>query len=313
MLDLKDSSTSVLQGLCQRADGKWDYAEIDLNDHYGNKLGKFESEGSGFKHTGRNFKLDAKDTSVLFQGELARPEGGYVAAEVELSICIVVKGAKFVFERHDGFWDRDGWLALNTEGLPVIGFITASIQNITDNEACYDQDHARRALANCSNSSIVTVAAVVGGFLPGGPAAAGLLAGLATPFALMAESQWADTIDDPRLRDEFEEATIGSAVVEGLTNMLGAAAGGYAGKYVGQWLGKYGKTLVGKAVAKAGSNAASKGAKAGSKAGQNAIDAASEAAAILLVQKIAEVMKGDDSYMKEWVEAQERAKQQRGK
>jgi hypothetical protein len=35
----------------------------------------------------------------------------------------------------DGFWDRDGWLALNTEGLPLIGFITASIQNITDNEA----------------------------------------------------------------------------------------------------------------------------------------------------------------------------------
>jgi CVNH domain len=86
MFDLKDDS--ILQGLCQRTDGKWDFAEIDLNNHYGNKQGKFESDGSGFKHTSRNFKVEANDagTSVLFQAELARPDsGGWVPAEVELS------------------------------------------------------------------------------------------------------------------------------------------------------------------------------------------------------------------------------------
>ena len=98
LLDLKDSST--LQGLCQKTDGKWDYAEIDLNNHYANKLGKFDSDSSGFKHSGRNFELESNESSVILKGELALPESrGWCNAEVDLTICVVVKNAKFMFQR----------------------------------------------------------------------------------------------------------------------------------------------------------------------------------------------------------------------
>ena len=102
---------------------------------------------------------------------------------------------------------------------------------------------------------------------------------------MIAESHIVQTIDDPRLRDEFQEATVGRAICDSLVNMVGGAAGGYASQYVGQWLSKYGTSLVGKAISKGASTAASTGAKAGSKAGYNALDAASEAMAIQLIGK----------------------------
>jgi hypothetical protein len=87
---------SILQGLCQQTDGAWVYSEVDLNAHYGNTQGKFVSGESGFKDAGRNFALELSESSVMLKGEL-NDEGSCVGAEVDVSICVVVKDGGFEF------------------------------------------------------------------------------------------------------------------------------------------------------------------------------------------------------------------------
>lgn len=93
----------------------------------------------------------------------------------------------------------------------------------------------------------MTVATLAGVFL-NGPLAAGLAAGLSTPLAMLAESHIANNIEDPRLRAEFEEATIGMAVSEALKNTIGGAATGESLEFVAEWLSKDVATLVKKAI-----------------------------------------------------------------
>ncbi|TEB28097.1 hypothetical protein FA13DRAFT_1735992 [Coprinellus micaceus] len=65
---------------------------------------------------------------------------------------------------------------------------------------------------------------------------------------MLAESHIANNIEDPRLRAEFEEATIGMAVSEALKNTIGGAATGESLEFVAEWLSKDVATLVKKAI-----------------------------------------------------------------
>lgn len=94
LLSLKDGS--ILRGYCQKADGTWEYSELDLNNHYSIGGGNFTSEGGGFIDAGHNFWLEPGDSRVMLKGEL-NDSGNRV--EVDLSICIVVKDGRFVFEK----------------------------------------------------------------------------------------------------------------------------------------------------------------------------------------------------------------------
>ena len=138
-------------------------------------------------------------------------------------------------------------------------------------------------MARCTSSTIVTIAALAGTFL-NGPLAAGFAAGLSTPFAMLAESHIANNIEDPRLRAEFEEATIGKAISEALHNTLGGMAAGEALEFVAEWLSKDVATLVKRAIEMIA------GALAGASLGlaQDAIDAqatASEVSVMALIGK----------------------------
>lgn len=145
------------------------------------------------------------------------------------------------------------------------------------------QDHAQRALARCTSSTIVTVAAVAGAFMKG-PLGASIAAGLAAPLGMLAESHIAKNIDDPRVRDEFEQATIGRAIAEALRKAIVGQAAGYALEYASEWLSSSGASLVSKAIE------AIKGALSGASLGlaQDAIDSqasAAEGLALALLEK----------------------------
>ncbi|KAH6917994.1 hypothetical protein BKA70DRAFT_1554159 [Coprinopsis sp. MPI-PUGE-AT-0042] len=290
LLELRDGS--VLRGLCQQTDGTWSFSELDLNNHYSAHGGKFSVDTGGFKDVARNLWLEPGDSSVVLHGELNESDS-WATAQIDLSIRVVVKEGRFVFEKHDGPWDRDGFFARKTQGIPLFGYITAVVQSSNDN-----QDHAQRALALCTSSTIVTVASIAGFFMKG-PFGAGIAAGLSTPLAKLAESHIAGNIQDPRLRDEFEQATIGRAIVESLTNAIGGEASGYAMQYAGDWLSSSGTELVSKAIE------AIKGALSGASLGlaQDVVNTragASEALAIALIGKIVQAMKGDGASVKEW-------------
>lgn len=83
----------------------------------------------------------------------------------------------------------------------------------------------------CANSSIVCCGIVVGCYF-GGPLGAAIGAGITTSLAILVEAQISGTIEDPHLRAQFEEATIGRYLYETLRNALAAGAAGYLAEFL---------------------------------------------------------------------------------
>lgn len=71
----------------------------------------------------------------------------------------------------------------------------------------------------------------------GGPLGGAIGAGLSTPIAILVESEIKNTITDPRLKAEFQEATIGRYIYETLRNTIAAGAAGYLAKFLAQQAG----------------------------------------------------------------------------
>ncbi|KAE9403523.1 hypothetical protein BT96DRAFT_1080185 [Gymnopus androsaceus JB14] len=85
-----------------------------------------------------------------------------------------------------GFWDtitspftRDGAATCFCERFPILGYGVAGIQKLAGND-----EHAKRALALTTNSTL-TVAGGVGGFFVGGPVGAALGAAAASAGVLV--------------------------------------------------------------------------------------------------------------------------------
>lgn len=101
-----------------------------------------------------------------------------------------------------------------------------------------------RAIAVCTNSAIVCAGIVIGAYF-GGPLGAVIGAGLATPIGILAEDKIANIWEkNPRLKAQFEEATIGRYIYETLRNMAAAGLGGY----LAEWLGSLAATEMSSAV-----------------------------------------------------------------
>ena len=99
------------------------------------------------------------------------------------------------------------------------------------------QDQAQRAVAHCTNSNILTGAALGGGQV-------GVF--LATPLAILARNGLAKGINDPRVRAQFE-ATIEQAFRASLKN---AVSGEYVLSCV--WLAKQVYDILRRILATAG-------------------------------------------------------------
>ncbi|KAJ7250032.1 hypothetical protein B0H12DRAFT_685000 [Mycena haematopus] len=213
---------TMLCGFCLGSDQQLHYSEIDLNNHYGNRNGQFVSADRAFGSTAQNLSLSTQNErgKVMLRAQLRAYNHSYNNAEVNLAICIVNQGGKFGFVHNDGFWGADGWVAQTLESMPYVGFIYALMQKIAG-----DEDRFRRAMIHASESTAVALLGGVGAFF-GGPIGAALVAGASTVLGKMLE-QWAGSnlIGDPVLRQEFEEATVGTYIIETITNLIAAGSG----------------------------------------------------------------------------------------
>ncbi|KAJ7266981.1 hypothetical protein B0H12DRAFT_1320948 [Mycena haematopus] len=202
-----------------------------LNDYYGNRNGQFVSADRAFGNTAQNLSLSMQNErgKVMLRGQLRAYNHSYRQAEVNLAICIVNKGGQFGFVHNDGFWGADGWVSQTFESLPFVGFVAALMQKIAG-----DEERFKRAMIHASGSTALALLGSIGGFF-GGPAGAALIAGAATPLKMMLE-QWAGSnlIDDPVLRQEFEEATLGKYIIETITNMIAAGSGKMLSRFLKQ-------------------------------------------------------------------------------
>ncbi|TEB28101.1 hypothetical protein FA13DRAFT_1735997 [Coprinellus micaceus] len=203
-------NSSILHGICQKADGSSVYSEIDLDLHYGNKGGKFSSGGAKFKSTGRRFTLELGESQLMLKGELYS-NGDWIEDKIDISPCIVVKDGQFVFEHYDGTLGRDGWLANIAERIPLVGYFIAGLHRRHGN-----QDQPRRAIAHCTNSTIVTAVVFIAERAMG-PLGGFAMAFLSTPLAILVKNGVADGINDPRIRAQFE-ITVKQALVDSFKN-----------------------------------------------------------------------------------------------
>ncbi|RYO01820.1 hypothetical protein AA0120_g1 [Alternaria tenuissima] len=117
-----------------------------------------------------------------------------------------------------GFWSgiadafsRDGSATRFCEKLPVIGHVTAGVQLLAGNP-----DHAKRAAATATNSTLKAGGAAVG-FAVGGPlgavagAAAGSMAGLGCEYGI------STAIDDKDVKGDVGEVSLKRIIFSGLT------------------------------------------------------------------------------------------------
>jgi hypothetical protein len=138
-----------------------------------------------------------------------------------------------------GFWSgiadafsRDGGATRFCEKLPVIGHVTAGIQLLAGNP-----EHAKRAAATATNSTL-TAGGAVAGFMVGGPLGAAGGAALASTAGIACEYGISTTIDDQNVKGNVGEVSIKRIVVDGALSSItavipgGTAVIGSAGKEV---------------------------------------------------------------------------------
>lgn len=209
----------VLYALCRGQDGEYHISSIDLNAHYGNRNGSFTSKGSHFYNP--NFAdLDSislritPEKKMILRARLLNCNKQWKDAEIDISPCVLNRNGKLVFERHDGWFGRDGAVTKFLEKLPVIGYLVSLYHWITG-----DTEHAKRAAAKSTKSTIVTAGTLVGSLL-GGPLGSFVGTGLATLLGIVVENFLKNLLDDPKLKAEFEGITAGGVALEVLANAL---------------------------------------------------------------------------------------------
>ncbi|KAK5997585.1 hypothetical protein PT974_02948 [Cladobotryum mycophilum] len=219
---INDTSMAFLEGpqlhaLCLGYDGILHASDINLNEHYENHNGDLVN-GRLFYNTASDVYLTRSQKDVLLHATLGGNHwntGDFVKQrQVDVSINILNRGGQLVYERHDGFWDRDGPFATFCEKIPFVGYVVAGVQ-----EAAGNEDQAKRAVAHCTESTFVCVGSLVG-MLVGGPLGSMIGKAIATPIGLIVESAIGGTIDDPRIRGQFEEATFGKILFETIRKVL---------------------------------------------------------------------------------------------
>ncbi|KAG9192881.1 hypothetical protein G6011_11615 [Alternaria panax] len=123
-----------------------------------------------------------------------------------------------------GFWSgiadafsRDGSATRFCEKLPVIGHVTAGVQLLAGNS-----DHAKRAAATATNSTLTAGGAAIGFALAGPP---GAVAGgmLASSAGIACEYGISTAIDDQSVKGDVGEVSLKRFAVDG------AVAGGLLG------------------------------------------------------------------------------------
>ncbi|KAK7031003.1 hypothetical protein VNI00_010237 [Paramarasmius palmivorus] len=131
-------------------------------------------------------------------------------------------------------FDKDGLEVKIAENTPGIGFV-AAILHLWNG----DQDQWYRALARCTNSTTVTIGSLLGVTL-GGPLAAILGAGIATPIGILLEKFFAGKITSQTIRGKLGNADGWRCFFDIAKNMfLAGIAAGIAKQVqsgIGGWL-----------------------------------------------------------------------------
>ncbi|KAF9741144.1 hypothetical protein PMIN06_005569 [Paraphaeosphaeria minitans] len=90
----------ILRARLQRADGEWQDAEIDLNNHIGNDNGSFFWDGENFADSAQNvhFAVEGDGEVPVLRATLLNDDGEGVERDLNLSERIANNDGNFLFD-----------------------------------------------------------------------------------------------------------------------------------------------------------------------------------------------------------------------
>ncbi|KAI8940655.1 hypothetical protein NX059_001925 [Plenodomus lindquistii] len=97
--DIRIDDGHILKARLQTADGEWNDAEIDLNNHIGNMDGHFVWDGENFSHSAEDihFTLEADGAAAVLRASLTDAEGNHETRDINLGERIVNDNGHFVY------------------------------------------------------------------------------------------------------------------------------------------------------------------------------------------------------------------------
>ncbi|KAK7186420.1 hypothetical protein DPSP01_013101 [Paraphaeosphaeria sporulosa] len=89
----------ILRARLQRADGEWQDAEIDLNNHIGNDNGSFFWDGENFADSAQDvhFTIEGDGEVPVLRATLLNEDGEGIERDLNLSERIVNNDGNFLF------------------------------------------------------------------------------------------------------------------------------------------------------------------------------------------------------------------------
>ncbi|KAL5049524.1 hypothetical protein BDW71DRAFT_204780 [Aspergillus fruticulosus] len=210
-----DPKTAVLSGYCLGNDGKLHYSELPLGDHFANRNGVFFREKNGhFNSDGRaqNIHLD-KDWWLVADLKF---DNGYWNPQcaIEFAQYVHIEDGKFIMDDPAGLFDLRGPIMRFLEDIPVVGYAIAGIDALEG-----DEDEAKRAVAECTYSTLITAGAVIGCALTG-PIGASIGSAYGTMLGLEARAAIGLSINDPTMRNQVTSISLFSLIAAGASLAL---------------------------------------------------------------------------------------------
>ncbi|KAF4200936.1 hypothetical protein CNMCM8927_002286 [Aspergillus lentulus] len=205
-----DPNTAVLSGYCLGNDGKLHYSELPLGDHFANHNGVIFREKNG--HFDRSAKNIGLDYNWCLCADLLQynPKGHYNSVSIPFAKYVHIEDGEFVMEDPPGLFDLRGPIMRFLEDVPVLGYAIAGIDELEG-----DEDEAKRAVAECTYSTLVTAGAIIG-FALTGPIGASIGSAFGTMLGLEARAGIGLSIKDPNMRNQVASISV--------FQMLGAVA-----------------------------------------------------------------------------------------
>ncbi|KNG50460.1 cyanovirin-n family protein [Stemphylium lycopersici] len=100
--DIHIDDGHVLKARLQKADGEWEDAEIDLNNHIGNDNGNFVWDGENFSESAEDihFALEGDGDVPVLRATLMDVEGNGQARDLNLGERISNQDGSFCYGEH---------------------------------------------------------------------------------------------------------------------------------------------------------------------------------------------------------------------
>ncbi|KAH8700736.1 hypothetical protein BGW36DRAFT_374871 [Talaromyces proteolyticus] len=212
---------TVIKGFAFTRYGTLRATELDLGKHLANEDGMIVRKKNGhFDYTARNWSLDDQWNFWVSLQRINKSWNDDIQCWELMDQWISIDDdGNLIMEDAAGTWDLRGPFFRLLEDIPVIGYIVAGIDEISG-----DHDEAVRAAAECTYSTIVMGAALVGGALfgPVGAAVASAVAGYAGMYAKAAIGQH---IGNPAMRNEVTAITVYRVLTTELFLIAGVGIG----------------------------------------------------------------------------------------